>query len=91
LNNIVEQDHRRIKQRVMPMLGFKGFDTATVTISGHRTGREDQESSVQDRKTDEPIGDNAVNLGGCSGRLSETKGIRVRSLSCRQLCTRAIL
>ena len=34
LNNIVEQDHRRIKQRVMPMLGFKRFDTATVTISG---------------------------------------------------------
>jgi len=34
LNNIVEQDHRRIKQRIMPMLGFKRFDTATVTISG---------------------------------------------------------
>jgi len=34
LNNIVEQDHRRIKQRVIPMLGFKRFDTASVTISG---------------------------------------------------------
>ena len=34
LNNIVEQDHRRIKQRIRPMLGFKRFETATVTIRG---------------------------------------------------------
>jgi transposase-like protein len=34
LNNVIEQDHRRIKQRVRPMLGFKRFDTASVTIRG---------------------------------------------------------
>jgi transposase-like protein len=34
LNNVVEQDHRRVKQRIAPMLGFKRFDTATITISG---------------------------------------------------------
>jgi transposase-like protein len=34
LNNLVEQDHRRIKQRIGPMLGFKRFDNAAVTISG---------------------------------------------------------
>jgi transposase-like protein len=34
LNNVVEQDHRRVKQRTGPMLGFKRFDTATITISG---------------------------------------------------------
>ncbi len=34
LNNIVEQDHRRIKHRVGPMLGFKCFDTAAITICG---------------------------------------------------------
>src|ERR1700730_2475940 len=34
LNNVVEQDHRRIKQRIRPMIGFKRFDTATVTIRG---------------------------------------------------------
>lgn len=27
-------DHRRIKQRIGPMLGFKRFGTAAVTISG---------------------------------------------------------
>ena len=34
LNNLVEQDHRRVKQRYSPMLGFKRFANATVTISG---------------------------------------------------------
>jgi transposase-like protein len=34
LNNVVEQDHRRIKQRLRPMLGLKRFETAAVTIWG---------------------------------------------------------
>jgi hypothetical protein len=38
LNNVIEQDHRRIKQRVRPMLGFKGFETAAVTIRGIELG-----------------------------------------------------
>jgi transposase-like protein len=32
LNNVVEQDHRRIKQRIPPMLGFKRFETVAVPI-----------------------------------------------------------
>jgi len=34
LNNIVEQDHRRVKQRLRPMLGLKSFRTAARVISG---------------------------------------------------------
>lgn len=34
LNNLIEQDHRRVKQRVRPMLGFKRFAHAAITISG---------------------------------------------------------
>jgi transposase-like protein len=34
LNNLIEQDHRRVKPRVYPMLGFKKFDNATIAISG---------------------------------------------------------
>lgn len=34
LNNIVEQDHRFIKKRTRPMLGFKNFFSAKETISG---------------------------------------------------------
>lgn len=34
LNNRIEQDHRRIKRRVRPMLGFKSPATASITLSG---------------------------------------------------------
>jgi transposase-like protein len=34
LNNLIEQDHRRIKQRVRPMLGFGSVATAEVTLTG---------------------------------------------------------
>ena len=34
LNNIIEQDHRAIKARIGPMLGFKRFRRAKVTIAG---------------------------------------------------------
>ncbi|MFM0125381.1 IS6 family transposase [Paraburkholderia sp. RL18-101-BIB-B] len=34
LNNIVEQDHRAIKHRTRPMLGFKDFNCARVILSG---------------------------------------------------------
>jgi transposase-like protein len=35
LNNLIEQDYRRVKQRIRPMLGFKRFENAVVTISGN--------------------------------------------------------
>jgi transposase-like protein len=35
LNNIVEQDHWRIKRLARPGLGFKSFVTATQTIAGY--------------------------------------------------------
>jgi transposase-like protein len=34
LNNIVEQDHRAIKRRARPMLGFKDFRCARILLSG---------------------------------------------------------
>ena len=34
LNNLVEQDHRAVKRVVRPMLGFKGFHSARVTLQG---------------------------------------------------------
>jgi len=34
LNNIIEQDHRRVKERLRPMLGLKTLRTAAVVISG---------------------------------------------------------
>ncbi len=37
LNNIVEQDHRAIKRRVRPMMGFQTFHTARRLIAGIET------------------------------------------------------
>ena len=34
LNNIIEQDHRFIKKRTKPMLGFKSFRSAKITLAG---------------------------------------------------------
>lgn len=37
LNNIVEQDHRAIKRRIRPMMGFKDFRCARIILSGIET------------------------------------------------------
>jgi len=37
LNNLIKQDHRFIKRRVNPGLGFFSFNTAWRTISGYET------------------------------------------------------
>ncbi|MGF6723351.1 transposase-like protein [Paraburkholderia sp. GAS41] len=37
LNNIVEQDHRPIKRRTRPMMGFKDFRCARIILSGIET------------------------------------------------------
>ena len=37
LNNIIEQDHRFIKRRVKPGLGFYSFETAWRTLQGYET------------------------------------------------------
>jgi transposase-like protein len=34
LNNLIEQDHRGVKQRIAVMLGLKQFHHAAITIAG---------------------------------------------------------
>jgi hypothetical protein len=34
LNNLIEQDHRGVKQRIAVMLGFKQFRHAAITTAG---------------------------------------------------------
>ena len=48
LNNIVEQDHRAIKRQTRPMLGFKSFWSAAVTLAGDRIDAHDPEGPVAD-------------------------------------------
>ncbi len=47
LNNIVEQDHRFIKKRTKPMLGFKNFYAAQRTIAGIESIRMIQKGQIQ--------------------------------------------
>lgn len=47
LNNIIEQDHRFIKKRTRPMLGFKNFYSASVTITGIENIRMTQKRQIQ--------------------------------------------
>jgi len=37
MNNIVEQDHRFMKRRIKPGLGFGSYPTAWCTIQGYET------------------------------------------------------
>ena len=46
LNNIVEQDHRFIKKRTRPMLGFKAFHSAKATINGIESVRIIQKGQI---------------------------------------------
>jgi len=60
LNNMVEQDHRRVKQRIRPMLGFKRFDNAVVTISGIELAEKVKKGQFKTGK-----------LGGCDATMTE--------------------
>jgi putative transposase len=48
LNNIIEQDHRFIKKRTKPMLGFKSFRSAKITITGIENIRIIQKGQIID-------------------------------------------
>jgi IS6 family transposase len=45
LNNIVEQDHRRIKRLVRPWLGFGSLPTARRTLAGYEAMGDDPEGA----------------------------------------------
>lgn len=50
LNNVCEQDHRFIKKRTRPMLGFKNFQSAKATISGIENIRMIQKGQIIGQK-----------------------------------------
>jgi len=47
LNNIVEQDHRFIKRRINPGLGFFSFNTARRTIGGYEVRNKIRKGQVE--------------------------------------------
>jgi putative transposase len=62
LNNIVEQDHRFIKKRTRPMLGFKNFYSAKETISGIENIRMIQKGQIMGQQACQSSFNNFVAL-----------------------------
>ena len=60
LNDRIEQDHRRVKQRLRPMLGLKSFRTAAVVIGGIELAEKIKKGQVKIGK-----------LGGRTARMPE--------------------
>ncbi|MGC1862135.1 MAG: IS6 family transposase [Methylocystis sp.] len=51
LNNLIEQDHRSLKLRLGPMLGFKAISTRVDHDRRHRAHASDQERSIHTEQT----------------------------------------
>ncbi len=47
LNNVIEQDHRFIKRRVKPGLGFGSYQTAWRTLQGYEAMNQVRKGQVQ--------------------------------------------
>lgn len=62
LNNIIEQDHRFIKKRTRPMLGFKNFNSAKATLSGIENIRMIQKGQIIGQKVSQFAFNNFVAL-----------------------------
>jgi transposase-like protein len=62
LNNIAEQDHRFIKKRTRPMLGFKNFHSAKATLSGIENIRMIQKGQITGQTKNQNAFQNFVDL-----------------------------
>ena len=62
LNNLVEQDHRFIKKRTRPMLGFKNFQAAKQTLAGIESVRMIQKGQIIGQEASNSVFSNFVQL-----------------------------
>ncbi|WP_346294459.1 IS6 family transposase [Sphaerothrix gracilis] len=56
LNNLIEQDHRRIKRLVKPGLGFGSFNTARRTLKGYEAMAMIRKGQIQNVDRDDVTG-----------------------------------
>ena len=56
LNNIVEQDHRFIKRRIKPGLGFGSFNTARRTLKGYEAMNMIRKGQIKDIDKEDVLG-----------------------------------
>ncbi len=69
--SIVEQDHRGIKSRTGPMLGFQLFNNAATAIAGIELIRRIKKGPVQARPVCSAAQDRSTNLGRGSRRVMQ--------------------
>jgi len=62
LNNLIEQDHRFIKKRTRPTLGFKCFHSARATIGGIESVRMIQKGQIKGQTRNQSSFRNFANL-----------------------------
>ncbi|EIM94447.1 ISBmu21 transposase, partial [Paraburkholderia hospita] len=62
LNNIVEQDHRAIKRRTRPMMGFKDFQCARIILSGIETMHMIRKGQMKDSGVTRTVADQFYSL-----------------------------
>ena len=92
LNNLIEQDHRGVKQRIRHDAGLQELrDRAAITIAGigidvHRI----RNGTIRTGTSGSPLVDLRLQCGmPCSGKL-EVSTVQHGTLSgCRAICTRA--
>ena len=56
LNNVVEQDHRFIKRRIKPGLGFGSFNTARRTLKGYEAMNMIRKGQIKDIDKEDVLG-----------------------------------
>jgi hypothetical protein len=76
LNNVIEQDHRRIKQRIWPMLGFKRFETAAVRVRGIELAEKIKKQQFNLKPLTGKSNQRSGHLGRCPVRLESEKSPR---------------
>lgn len=62
LNQVIEQDHRFVKKRTRPTLGFKNFNSAKATISAIENVRMIQKGQILGQERSHSAFLNFVNL-----------------------------
>ena len=66
VNNIVKQDHRFLKKRIKPGLGFGSFNTARRTIRGYEAMNMIRKGQIQDAEKGDVMGQiSFVKRQGC--------------------------
>ena len=69
MNNIVEQDHRFLKRKIRPGLGFGSYPTAWRTIQGYETMHMIRKGQIE--------GIEKGNIQGQNGFITELFGLTV--------------